>query len=239
MAEIKGSFDRIQAESGTKGALAALIVHRLCELAGEASMCWEKPEGAGTFLAEAAGKAAEGAALDVGGLLAADVDRLEERVRVLEAAAQAACCAGCGKILASREEALEHVVGCAAHPAGHRVLEAEEQLARFKEDTREVFERLCDLAEARAGVDLGGLDPVEQRLAALIEGLVLRVAELERVAASPPPPAPRVVGPDECGLLWIHGETGEIKGAISVHVDTIYGRAFLGYVAKPAPGVGL
>lgn len=61
---------------------------------------------------------------------AAEIERLTARVKELEAALQAACCSGCGKVLADRAEAARHAAGCAKHPLGARILELEEQLDR-------------------------------------------------------------------------------------------------------------
>ena len=244
MAEVNSESVKAEAKA-RRARLAEIVLGRLCELAGEASLCWDRPP-TGCFDSTAAKAAAEHAAAVVAELVAPEVERAEDQLAALEAAVKAACCAGCGEVLPSREAAFEHIRVCPEHPLGEalsnehaKALEAEEALARFKDDTREVFERLCDLAEAHAGVDLTGLDPTEQRLSALIEGLVLRAAHVDAVWAAAVEPSPRVTGPDADGMLWIHGETHGVKGAVSVEADSIFGRAFLGYVKPPHPEAGL
>jgi hypothetical protein len=48
----------------------------------------------------------------------------------------------------------------------------------------------------------------------------------------------KVTGPDADGLYWIHGETGQYKGTVSVRADSIIGRAFAGYVGAPVAPEG-
>jgi hypothetical protein len=44
-----------------------------------------------------------------------------------------------------------------------------------------------------------------------------------------------VTGPDADGLVWVHATTpdGQTHGAVSVRADSIAGRAFAAYAAKP------